>query len=230
MTTPAPERSRRIRLIVSLAAAGLVLLVLTGIGIYGLITGPRDQGTPADSDVRAHPTQTATVPSSATPTAHELPALPSTDDPERFARAVAQTLFTWDTFTTLTPDDHRAVVLEAADPSGAETPGLINDLGNYFPSEATWRQLSEYRTAQTLSIDKLHVPAEWFDAVEAADGQIADGLIAYTVEGVRHRSGQWVDQPAESEHPVAFTMFLSCPPYTDSCVLLRLSKLDQPLR
>ena len=59
---------------------------------------------------------------------------------------------------------------------------------------------------------------------------LADGLVAYTVEGTRHRTGVWFDEPVTSEHPVAFTMFLSCPPATDRCVLLRLSQLDNPLR
>ena len=64
----------------------------------------------------------------------------------------------------------------------------------------------------------------------SAAGQIADGLIAYTVEGTRHREGVWFDEQVTSEHPVSFTMFLSCPPATDRCVLLRLSQLDNPLR
>lgn len=54
--------------------------------------------------------------------------------------------------------------------------------------------------------------------------------MAYTVEGTRHRTGVWFDEQVASEHPVAFTMFLSCPPATDRCVLLRVSQQDNPLR
>ena len=179
----------------------------------------------------AAPAMTGTIaPTSPPPGATELEPQPETRSPERFAEAVAQALFAWDTFTTFGADDHRAVLLEAADPSGAETPGLISDLSNYLPSAATWRDLQEYRTAQWIDIDRLYVPDQWYEAVAAADGQLADGLVAYTVEGTRHRSGVWFDEPVTSEHPVALTMFLSCPPATDRCVLLRLSQLDNPLR
>ena len=232
MTDPAttgPDRSRKLRLIISLAAAGVILAVLTGVGIYGLVTGP-----PTPRPGLADPTGPATpgtvAPTAPTPGATEHPPLPETRNPERFAEAVTDALFVWDTFTTFAPDDHRAVLLAAADPSGAETPGLISDLSNYLPSDATWRDLQEYRTAQWIDIDRLYVPGQWHEAVAAADGQLAEGLIAYTVEGTRHRDGVWFDEQVTSEHPVAFTMFLSCPPATDRCVLLRLSQLDNPLR
>lgn len=232
MTDPAttgPDRSRKLRLIISLAAAGVILAVLTGVGIYGLVTGP-----PTPRPGLADPTGPATpgtvAPTAPTPGATELPLLPETRNPERFAEAVAEALFVWDTFTTFAPDDHRAVLLAAADPSGAETPGLISDLSNYLPSAATWRDLQEHRTAQWIDLDRLYVPDQWHEAVAAADGQIAEGLIAYTIEGTRHREGVWFDEQVTSEHPVSFTMFLSCPPATDRCVLLRLSQLDNPLR
>ena len=63
----------------------------------------------------------------------------------------------------------------------------------------------------------------------------------------RWGDGIWNDEPVTSEHPVAFTIFLACPPddpptgsqsetsapdtgAVPSCYLLRLSMLDQPLR
>lgn len=231
MTHPAtPDRPRRLRLIISLAAAGLVLLAFVAVGVYGLLTGPASRTPPVPESTSRPGSSTPTPGNPASPGTPTLPPLPDTTDPEVFARALAQALFTWDTFTTLTVQDHRAVILEAADPTGDETPGLIGDLGNYLPSASTWRSLQEYRTAQTLTIDRLGVPDQWHEAVEAANRQIADGLIAYTVEGTRHRTGVWFDEPVASEHPVAFTMFLSCPPATEQCVLLRLSQLDNPLR
>lgn len=227
MTDPAIPDGRRRRLIITLTAASLILLVLTGVGIYGLIAGPPSP-SPQGTD---HPSTPATpTPSSSASPASELPALPETTDPRRFTTAAAETLFTWDTFTTLGVEDHRAVLLEAADPTGTETPGLIADLDNYLPTAETWRQLSEYRTAQSIEIDRVFVPEQWHEAVAAAEGQIAEGLTAYTVEATRHRTGVWFDEPVESAHPVAFTVFLSCPPATDTCVLLRLSQLDNPLR
>ena len=232
MTDPAttgPDRSRKLRLIISLAAAGVILAVLTGVGIYGLVTDPPTP-RPGLADPSGPATPGTVAPTAPTPGATELPLLPETRNPERFAEAVAEALFVWDTFTTFAPDDHRAVLLAAADPSGTETPGLISDLSNYLPSAATWRDLQEHRTAQWIDLDRLYVPDQWHEAVAAADGQIAEGLIAYTSEGTRHREGVWFDEQVTSEHPVSFTMFLSCPPATDRCVLLRLSQLDNPLR
>ena len=233
-TRTGPDRTRRLRLIIPLAAAGIILAVLIGVGIYGLVAGPPSP-RPGPADPTGPSTPGTVAPTSRTPGTTELPELPETRSPERFAEAVAEALFEWDTFTTFTPDDHRAVLLAAADPSGAETPGLISDLSNYLPSAATWRDLQDYRTAQWIDLDRLYVPDQWYEAVDAADGQIADGqiadgLIAYTVEGTRHRAGVWFDEEVTSELPVAFTMFLSCPPATDRCVLLRLSQLDNPLR
>lgn len=159
-----------------------------------------------------------------------LGSLPRTNDPDVYVRAVAHALFDWDTFTLLTPTDHRAVLIEDADPSGLETPGLIADLDGYFPSTATWRDLAEYRTSQHLEIDSVIVPEQWEEAVAASGGQIADGTHAYTVDGTRHRDGIWYDKPVSSAHPVAFTVFITCQPAFDRCHLLRLSILDTPLR
>lgn len=231
MTDPIPpDRSRRRRLIISLTAAGVVLLTFVAVGVYGLITGPRTQAAGDPPHTTTAPSTAPTSDTSPSPTAPALPPLPSTKDPVVFARAVAEALFTWDTFTTLTPDDHRAVIVEAADPSGEEIPGLIADLDGYLPSASTWHSLQEYRTAQTLTVDRVWVPEQWHEAVTASGGQIRDGLAAYTVEGVRHRTGVWFNKPVSSAHEVAFTMFLSCPPATGRCVLLRLSQLDNPLR
>jgi hypothetical protein len=220
------QRSRR-RLIITLITTGLILLLLTGIGIYGLITGP----TPQDPGGSSHPgaSEPPGTPGE-DPGARELPSLPRTDDPEKYVRAVAEALFAWDTFTLLTPADHRAVLIEDADPTGTETPGLIADLDGYFPSAQTWRDLAEYRTRQHLEIEDVFVPEQWHEAVAAAGDEIADGTIAYTVDGVRHRQGVWYGDAVSSAHPVAFTVFVACEPVFDRCQLLRLSQLDNPLR
>ncbi|SJN47315.1 hypothetical protein FM104_15965 [Microbacterium esteraromaticum] len=231
MSSPRPDgQRRRRRLIITLTATGLVIAVLAGIGIYGLITGPR--GNTDDPGDRA-PASTAPVDPTdpnGQPEQTELPALPRTNNSEAYVRAVAETLFTWDTFTLLTPADHRAVLIEDADPSGTETPGLISDLDGYFPSASTWRDLAEYRTRQSITIDQVFIPAQWEETVAASGGQITEGTVAYTVEGIRHRDGVWYDDPVTSEHAVAFTVFVSCEPVFDRCHLLRLSELDNPLR
>lgn len=220
------EPHARRRLIITGAAIGLVLALLAGVGIYGLIKGEPDPSASSRPDDRG---ASSTAPSS--PTEATLAPLPATRDPETFARSVAGALFTWDTFTLTTPQDHRDVLLKVADPSGLETPGMVSDLDGYLPDQSTWTQLQEYQTRQWLDIDRAYVPDQWDDAEAAAGDTLAPGTIAYTIEGTRHRSGTWYDKPVTSAHQVAFTIFLACPPRgTQSCYLLRLSVLDEPLR
>jgi hypothetical protein len=230
MSSPHSDDRRRRRLIITLTATGLVVAVLAGIGIYGLIAGPHSTDDLGERTPAASTAPVAPASPNGQPEETELPTLPQTNDPEAYVRAVAVALFDWDTFTLLTPTDHRAVLIEDADPSGSETPGLIADLNGYFPSASTWRDLAEYRTRQSITIDQVLVPAQWEEAVAASGGQITDGTVAYTAEGTRHRDGIWYDDPVTSEHAVAFTVFVSCEPVFDRCHLLRLSELDNPLR
>lgn len=221
--TPHPHPRRR--QIITACAIGLVLALLAGVGIYGLI-----KGQPHPTGDRSGDRGTSSTASSS-PTEITLAPLPETRDPETFARSVASALFTWDTYTLLSPQDHRDVLLQVADPSGLETPGLVSDLDGYLPDQSTWTQLQEYQTRQWLDIDRAYVPDQWADAEAAAGDDLAPGTIAYTIEGTRHREGVWYDKPVTSAHDVAFTIFLTCPPRGDqSCYLLRLSVLDEPLR
>ena len=227
MSSPHLEQHRKKRLLITLIVTGFVITCLAAVGIYGLVTGPQQTSPP--------PAETPTTPSAPTaagddPQGTQLPSLPRTNDPETYVRAVAVALFEWDTFTLLAPVDHRGVLIEDADPTGTETPGLITDLDGYFPSASTWRDLAEYRTNQHIEIEQVFVPEQWAEAVAASGGQIVDGTHAYTVEGTRNRAGVWYDEPVTSSRPVAFTVFVSCEPMFERCHLLRLSELDNPLR
>ena len=125
----------------------------------------------------------------------------------------------------------RAVILAVGNPSGAEQAGLASDVAAYLPSREAWLELRQYTTAQHLTIEDAYVPEAWGEAVEQAQpGQLAPGTIASTIEGTRHRTGVWNDEQVASEHAVAFTVFIVCAPTYDTCHLLRLSQLDNPLR
>lgn len=216
------------RRLIAAAVAGVVFLILAGIGIYGLITGPRN--TSADDPTGSEPSSTAleTPVPTATP---RLPVVPRSDDPETFARNVAEALFTWDTASGLFPLDYTSVILDVGAPSGTEQAGLAADVAAYLPAREAWLELRKYLTTQTLTIDNLFIPEAWDTAVEQAQpGQLAEGPTTYTIEGTRHRSGVWNDEPVTSEHAVSFTVFIVCPPDGDDCHLLRLSQLDNPLR
>jgi len=238
-TTPDdPARTRR-RLI-ALVCAGLAFLILAAVGVYGLVTGPNDDSTRPDTP----PAPTRIDPDAPMP---RLPHIAPSTDPEAFARDAAHALFTWDTASGILPLDYTAVLLDVGDPTGNEQAGLASDIAAYLPSRAAWVELRQYSTSQHLTITDAYVPEQWAQAVEQAQpGQLPVGATAITIEGTRHRTGIWNDEPATSEHPVAFTIFLACPPddpppssgetgqsetgAVPSCYLLRLSMLDQPLR
>ena len=234
MKTPfAASDARSRRRFIALVAALVVIVVLAGVGVYGLLTGPpptSDRG--ADDEGGTSPGPVVTTPGDLAPTGtSRLPEVEASDDPETFARYVAETLFAWDTGSGLMPVDYTSVVLAVGDPSGAEQAGLASDVAAYLPSREAWLELRQYATTQHLTIEHAFVPEAWEAAVEQAQpGQLAPGTIAYTIEGTRHRTGVWNDEQVTSEHAVAFTVFIVCSPTYDTCHLLRLSQLDNPLR
>lgn len=223
MNSTDASRSRR-RLVVLISAA-VVVLLMVGVGVYGLVSGPRTTSDPPPD--RPSPT----APADTGRGSREPAPIPETDDPEEFARTVAEALFGWDTTSGLMPLDYTSVLLKVADPSGVEQAGLASDIAGYLPNRDTWVELRKYSTTQRLEITDVFVPEAWAEAEsQAQPGQLAPGTTAYTVEGVRHRQGVWNDEATSSAHEVAFTIFLTCPPDGDPCYLLRLSVLDQPLR
>lgn len=229
--SPAPTDPKTRRRLVALIAAGIVLLVLAGVGVHGLLTGPRNPNT---DDPRPEPSPTLSPPSSpgpSTPPLPKVPAVPRSTDPVTFAKGVAITLFAWDTGLGLWPLDYTSAILAVGDPSGAEQAGLATDVAAYLPSRTAWQDLREYGTTQHLTIDRAYIPDQWGEAVaQAPDGQLAPGTVAYTIEGTRHRTGTWNGEPVGSAHKVEFTVFVVCAPTYDTCHLLRLSQLDNPLR
>jgi hypothetical protein len=215
------------RVLIAAIAGALAVVVLAGIGIYGLIRGPHTHGPDPE------PTgQTDTVaPSPRHPATQTGPnEIHDTTRAEDFARDVALALFTWDTASGYQPSEYAQLIVDVGDPTGTETAGLAADVRTYLPSPEQWAQLRTLQTSQWLTIDDLYVPAAWADAeAQAAPGQLLPGTTAYTVTGTRHREGIWGTEPVESSRPVAFTMFITCQPTFDHCRLLRLSRIDEPL-
>lgn len=205
MKTPdlSAPRSRH-RLIAALAAL-VAVLVLAGVGVYGLLTGPPTAGEDANRGSGPGPAVTAPsdpAPGDPAPTATpRLPTVRASADPATFAGNVATALFAWDTASGFMPLDYTSVVLAVGDPSGAEQAGLAADIATYLPNRDAWIELRHYATAQHLIIDEVFVPEAWDTAVEQAQpGQLAEGTIAYTIEGTRHRTGLWNDQAVTSVH------------------------------
>lgn len=226
---PAADRRRR-RLLIAATAGGLALLILVGVGIYGLVRGP----AAPDPDPSQRPSHTAPA-TPGTPAGSEPAPVPVTGGPEVFARNVAEALFTWDTASGYGPSDYAQMLADVA--SGAEADALAGDVRAYLPTVEAWAQLRQYQTRQWLTIDTAVIPEAWETAVaQAAPGQVPAGTLAYTIEGTRHREGIWGTEPVSASRPVAFTVFIVCTPPTPGrggsgmCELLRLSQLDNPLR
>ncbi|QAY68631.1 hypothetical protein [Xylanimonas protaetiae] len=155
----------------------------------------------------------------------------ASDDPVTFARAVATTLFAWDTTDRRPVDAHRDPIIAVGDPAGIETPGLVADLALYLPTAEAWKLLSGYSTRQWLDITAAAVPASWPGiAANAPAGSLAPGTTAVTIDGIRHRAGTWEGEHVHDKFTVAFTMFVVCGPTHPTCHLLRLGALDTPLR
>ncbi|QIM18692.1 hypothetical protein G7066_08855 [Leucobacter coleopterorum] len=210
---------------------GAVLgLVFAATATIGLLIGPPDTTiSPAVENTRSPATISPGARQSATPAM--LSPVVSTADAEQFARSAAETLFEWDTLQGFQPRDYAQIIVDAGDADSGELNGLAEDTSNYLPSQAAWVELQKYETTQSLRIDRLWVPERWQDVLDQArDGAILPGTVAYTVEGMRLRTGLWDGDVVETAHPVSFTLFVVCKPSYTTCRLLRLSALDTPLQ
>jgi hypothetical protein len=223
-----PDLTRRqLALIIGAALAVITLAV----GVYGLATGPGHGRVGASAAASPAALSSMSAPTiDAADMDPDRKALPRTNDPIVFARAVALALFDWDTAAGYMPADYQAPVLADADPSGEEAPGLISDIATYMPTVDQWLDLATMNVTQTLTIDSAAVPADWQSIVAQAHGQLRPGTTAVTITGVRHRSGVWDGENATTASPVSFTVFVACQPACDRCRVLRLSQLDDPLK
>lgn len=224
MLLPTTDDLRRRRLVV--AGVATVLLVIASLTYAVMVhraheanAAPRNPPTSADPQATVDPT----------PVALTLAPLRKTDNPQAFSRNVAQALFSWDTTTMVGRDDHIEQLVKVGDPTGESTAGLLSDLEGYLPTDDAWLDLAQYETKQWLTINSIATPSKWAEAEAQAGSALLPGTTAFTIHGVRHRSGMWEGAPVASEHDVAFTMFIVCGPSYPECHLLRLSVLDDPL-
>ena len=210
------------RLIVVITAAGVVLAGMVGVGLYGLVRPPAH---PLATGIRSDPVTTPSPSVGA-----QRKALVHTYNPVNYARAVAQALFAWDTMSGLALEDYQSIVSEDADPAGIETSGLVNDLAAYYPTDAQWQQLRQYKTAEILTIRRAYIPPAWAQAVASDPKTVRSGTTAVTIDAVRYRTGSWFGTPATTSDPASFTVFVACQPTFPRCHILRLSGLNTPLK
>jgi hypothetical protein len=176
-----------------------------------------------------HPSS-ASEPPIAEASPNQLSPLPSTADPEAFARLAAEALFEWNTATVITRTEHIERLVKVADPTGESSAGLASDIENYLPTPEAWAQLQQYETLQWLEVESVRTPSSWSKAeTQVGPDGFLPGTTAYNISGVRHRAGVWEGAPVSSAHHVTFTMFVVCGPTYPQCHLLRLSLLDEPL-
>ena len=216
----------RHRLMVAIIGLGLALLVITAVGLYGLLRGPGETiAEPAKKVAASSAPRTDDQPTPDLPV--PVPVLQTTKA-EPFTRSVASALFDWDTRLDGGPSELAQPLVDVA--ATEEAPAVASDVRNYLPNTEMWDRLSTYGTRQWIEITSVTVPDTWSAALaQAAPGQIPPGAVAYTVVGTRHRSGSWGAEPVESDRSVTFTVFAACPAMAN-CTLLRLSQLDRPLK
>lgn len=229
------NRNRPKRLILMITV--VLIVVIAGVGVYGLIKDPGHHKSIQTTKTPARtPSREPSAASSATPAPSPSstavprpPAVAESSNPEWFARAAAASLFDWDTTIGYQPADIAQVIVSVGDPTGVET-GLASDVRTYVPTNYDWTDLRTYQTKQWLTINRAYVPHQWATAMaQAKPGQLRPGTVAYTITGTRHRSGIWLTQPVSTEHSVAFTMIITCKPTFPTCRLLRIGKLNSPL-
>lgn len=213
---------------IALVLAAVLAVATLAVGVYGLVRGP-SSSAPA-SDPRREGTVEVVPEATAPVVSLDDRALPHTTDPVAYTRAVATSLFDWDTAAGYLPTDYTAAVLADSDPSGEETPGLLDDVATYLPTVEQWLDLGAMNVVQSIDIEEVYVPDSWASAVAQAHGHLRPGTTALTIIGTRHRSGVWNGESAESSYPVSFTVFVACPPAFARCHVLRLSQLDNPMK
>ena len=216
---------------VRIVLGALLVLVVVAFTAYGLLAtrNTADSVRAAPVTATANPTAPVTVTTPTAPATAGLSPILGTGDPVAFATAVARALFDWDTTGSHTLADHKGRLLAVADPTGVESPGLVADLGGYLPSAQTWDFLAGYETRQWIDVTNARVPDQWHAVVAAGSG-LAPRTTAVTVTGVRHRAGTWEGDEVTARFDVAFTAVVVCGPTYPRCYLLRLSRLDEPLR
>jgi hypothetical protein len=200
-------RSRLRLILIALTAAALLAALV--VGIVGLLRGA------PEGAVDAAPTSpTIAVTPAPAPDA-------STSDPERFARAIAEQLYVWDTQRT-TQDRIVTGLLSQGDGDDTLLANLAADIRRHLPTTEQWTQLLELDAAQTLRIDHAEMPEVWAGIAEESADELPPGAVAINIGGSIHRTGTWHDETVVADAAVAFTVFAACPPL-EQCHLLRLS-------
>lgn len=219
------EGTRRRRLVVG----GIAIVLLLASFLTYTVLAHRSTSTPAMPPGAMHPSSEA-EPQIAEASPNQLSPLPSTADPEAFARLAGEALFEWNTATVITCTEHIERLVKVADPTGESSAGLVSDIENYLPTPEAWAQLQQYETRQWLEVESTRTPSSWSKAeTQAGPDGFLPGTTAYNIFAVRHRAGVWEGAPVSSAHRVAFTIFVVCGPTYPQCHLLRLSLLDETL-
>ena len=217
---------RRRRILVAAVTAVALLIAASAYAVISRGDPSPSASTSSELNMFAPAESAPTV----GPTNGSFLELDSTPDPESFARLVAHAIFDWDTAVAVPLSDYTSRMVTVADPTGESSAGLVADVAAYLPTTSAWSQLRDYATRQWLTINTAEVPSLWSQAqVEAGPDGLLPGTTAYTITGVRNRTGEWDGTPVSSEHDVAFTVFIVCAPSYADCHLLRLSRLDDPL-
>lgn len=188
------------------AAAVVVVLVLAG-AVWMLM--PRGGVDPAA--VGSEPAPSA--PTRATPEVGVAPTvrrIPTTDDPDIYARAIAGVVFGMDT-RRFGPGDYRDALMGEADPtlSASGRADLGRMLAERLPSAEQWaRMRANDQWSEWVNVE-IHVPGSWEQVV--VSGQAEPGWAFRNVSGVQttHYVEDGAARTASRERTV--TIGMRCP-------------------
>ena len=181
-----------------------IVLVAAGVAITLMLAPARKPHKPSNYVALTPPTVAAPTPASPSPPpASEMPpriaALPVTDDPSAYARAVAEDLFDVEPaavsrqqFLTFWEQNLPTVVYSDAATKGLkladQNADVIDNLTHgWIPTEAGWLAEAANATVSKLTITSIAVPDYWINAI--ASGRFLDpGLRMERVLGILGRT------------------------------------------
>jgi hypothetical protein len=146
--------------------------------------------------------------------------LPSTDDPDVFAAAVAEVLFGMD-YANNEPDDYEAFFADAVwdEINPDDSARILTTINRRIPTVDMWEQMRSIEQTSEFGVELVWEPRAGRDHREAGDWP--DGVVTRNVSGTQTETWQTTDEDVQtSTREVAVTVAMACPPATSPCQLV----------
>jgi hypothetical protein len=192
-------------------AGGVVVLVVVAM-IASTMRGLQEPDAAALLNPPSATSPTAQDPQSPSPSGAPVMAirLPSTSEPDAYARAVAEVLFGIDT-RGAGPADYRALLLADADPGLSESgrADLEALIAARIPADELWQRMRANQQRSTFEVSEVWEPGSWAQVVTS--GQAEPGWAMRNVTGIETTTyvEAGVEKTASRERTI--TVGMRCP-------------------